>query len=131
MSYTRTDSGLYIPKSADRAYVQFGAVAFWAENGMICVSAEKSDGKEEFSQVPPSEMRQRREGLVALAKRKMELEGPSELRRKVLTDFVDGLERVIKKAEEQGPFEDPSSRRDRVRRRPISVSNATNRKSRG
>jgi len=98
---------------------------------MVCTSAEMPDGSEDFRQVPPSEMRQRREGLIALAKRKMELEGPSELRRKVFTDFVDGLERVIKKAEEQGPFEDPSSRRDRVRRRAISVSRATNRKSRG
>lgn len=111
--------------------MQFGAVAFWAENGMVCTSAEMPDGNEDFQQIPPSEMRQRREGLIELAKRKMELEGPNELRRKVFTDFVDGLERVIKKAEEQGPFEDPSSRRDRVRRRPISVSNATNRKSRG
>lgn len=129
MSYSRTASGLYIPKSADRAYVQFGAVAFWAENGMVCTSAEQSDGSEDFHPVPPSEMRQRREGLIALARRKMELEGPSELRLKMFTDFVDGLERVIKKAEEQGPFEDLQSRRDRVRRMPTSVSASTTRKS--
>jgi hypothetical protein len=131
MNYSRSASGLYLPASADRAFVKFGAVSFWAENGSVCISAEQPDGSEEFKQVSVDEMRQRRDGLISLAKHKASLEGPSAVRNKIFADFVEGLDRVIKKAEEQGPFEDPSSRRDRVRRRQIQVSFAHNKKSRG
>lgn len=117
MPYKMSSGGIYVPNSADRATITFGAVSFWAENGMVCMSAEQPDGSEDFTQIPPSEAHGRRQALLDMANRAHENGGLSQEKRKFYADFIDGLARVIRVAEEQGPYEDPSSRRDRVRRR--------------
>jgi hypothetical protein len=117
MAYSKSSGGIYIPNSVNRNVITFGAVSFWAENGMVCMSAKQDDGKEDFTQMPPSEAHGRRQAIIDMAKRAQDNGGLSAEKKKFYTDFIDGMRRVIAAAEEQGPYEDPSSRRDRVRRR--------------
>jgi len=114
-------TNLWLPKSADRATVKIGAVTFWAEDGAVCISRDV-DGAEDYKTLSAAEARIRRNAIIEFAKGTVSAGSPNEQQKNVLADFVDGLDRVIKKAEEQGPYEDLSSRRDRMRRRATSIS---------
>jgi len=62
------------------------------------------------------------QALVEVAKRSSDVHGPNHSQSKFYENFIDGYKRAIVAAEEQGPYEDPSSRRDRVNRRPKSFA---------
>lgn len=97
-------------------------MTFFARNGMVCMSKELPNGEEEFRQLAPSEARERMKAIIEVAKHSIDVHGPSHSKSKFYEDFVDAYKRAIAAAEEQGPFEDPSSRRDRVNRRAKSVA---------
>jgi hypothetical protein len=40
MTYSKSSGGIYVPNSTNRNVITFGAVSFWAENGMVCMVAE-------------------------------------------------------------------------------------------
>jgi len=122
MTFLKGSTGLWLPGSADSNCTEARGVSFYAENGMVCMRKELPDGKEEFKQLAPSEARIRMQALVEVAKRSSDVHGPNHSQSKFYENFIDGYKRAIVAAEEQGPYEDPSSRRDRVNRRPKSFA---------
>lgn len=118
MAFEKSACGIWLPNSADRnCSPPIGGVRFYAENGMVCMSKELPNGDEEFLQMPPSEARERLAGMEELAVHDRSIKGPDAETRKLYADLTTAMRKAIVAAEEQGPFEDESSRRDRVIRR--------------
>lgn len=116
-----TPSGLYIPGNLHMKKVaKVGKLAAWANNGIICLSIELQNGKEDFQQKSIEEMQARCKDLhagVVEARR----EGRYGDEERMMEKFLDAMHDVIKEAEQQGPPSSASCTRDKIRRRKTSA----------
>lgn len=128
MGYTATSSGLIIPASAKSSsasapvVAKIGSLSIWARNGYVCMSKELPNGEEEFDQTDVNTAKLRLEAIAEDTKAMQRSERPDYGRIRVNKQFMEAYAQVIQMAKEQGPFEYADMRRDRVRRRPVSVS---------
>jgi hypothetical protein len=120
--FNRTNSGLYLPAhmSSTPKVARLGNLRIWASNGIICMSRELPDGKEDFKQLSVVETEERAQSLgLELVAMKRNLCDKDVI--KAQSDFLDQLHSVINHAKDQGPPENKDCVRARIRRRPTKV----------
>lgn len=105
--------------------VLFGTLRIWAENGYVCIEDSKCIGGKEggFTQLLPRKALLHLKGICDMLGRSTDkdvVKYSDEWDRHMR--FVEQVQDVIRKAQEQGSHDDPSMVKDRVRRRKTSVS---------
>jgi hypothetical protein len=118
-------SRLILPFEASNNVAKIGTLSVWARNGIICLSHELPNGKEDFKQLSVGAAKVRYGAMNDELKRlRQEAHRHPKLRDQVhmLERFLSAMNTVIAKAEEQGPPENSDAIKDRLRRRKTQVS---------
>jgi hypothetical protein len=118
-------SRLILPFEAANNVAKIGTLSVWAKNGIICLSHEMPNGKEDFKQLSVGAAKVRYGAMNDELKRlKQEAVHHPRLRDQahMLERFLTAMNTVIARAEDQGPPESKDAIKDRLRRRKTQVS---------
>lgn len=114
-------NGLLLPMSTNRSTVaKIGALAVWAHNGIVCMSKELPDGKEDFTQMSVAQAVDRCTAIDDELKN-LRKNYPKSDNIPLYEKFLQAMNEVVLRAREQGAPEDKSAVRDRIRRRKTQV----------
>jgi hypothetical protein len=137
MSFSRSASGLYLPQEISRnkgAGDTLADIEMFARNGRVIMRKPDENGVVQENSLAQSSARARLGALGDMIARYKEAAAQTRdpqfrERARVTEVFASRLDETIKKAEEQGEYEDESMRRARLRSRPVSVSMASIKKA--
>lgn len=119
-------NGIYLPTSHATSIssnvAKIGTLSIWAHNGIICLSRELPDGKQDFKQQSIFQALDTAEALSDELKEMRKQDRPDYNAIKLQQRFVDELLKVIDRAKEQGPPQSADIVRDKINRRRKVVS---------